>query len=817
MPTNQEYYGLESEWVQPNSNIVGTNRTNQWLTVYFGQGYHIGSVTYNAGSLASGLYNNKIPKGQQLTDGYMIDEPIDNSLSYCGLGTESIYSHLAYLEYKTAMCSNSFAAEEDRTVTNFAFCQTQGSDTGFYIYNDSSISGASSINGSRSRFAPYGINGEETSITRANRNRHVTPYAQIPVRNTVFYPTLRVARNIQESPRSVSGMNIVNVDWEDYMNLQNSVNYTTHPYILRISMVAYSTRYVDDIDPVTGVPENDRFTISNSYLSGVAVLSPSNVADGEPMDIANPTQNLTEIYSYYHTRSKFATNAGGVMLFGYSPVGSNDNDYINEPAPSPNPVNASAQRLVFFPHPNAVLREAANNTNTSTSGWYYLEYYDGLLDWVMEQIACFGLFFTLDKATAARGALNDPLMFLGVLENGIGHGKWVSGKKNEEQEQWEWDTTNRSSYKPSEGGGGGGDDPYGDTTNFLVAGSGINPGGKWYADSNLTVWNGLLAWCNNLPVDGDDKLNLSQFYGQNPIDCIIEAKYIFVNDYTFGKTMGESGPISLGSYNQGGVNSHPFSTSHPVTFNCGKVTITRPWGDFRDYDPYSTISLILPFTDSIDLPTDIFMGHDCKLKEVIDPLTGDLIYYVFADNVLYTSLTGNCSMDLSINGLETATYAQTRFSLQTQATVSTINAIASLIGGASGASISANLINPAGAVFQALGGFTNMAAGKYQADRYKEQMSRTAPPPAKIQKSSSNVQWGNTPVPHIVVASPLMVDDYEESAYKSQTGFATYKVGQIKNEKGYVVCSSFNPTGLNCSNEEQEMIGNLLNQGIYIK
>lgn len=817
MPTNQEYYGLESEWVQPNAaNIVGTNRTNQWLTAYFGPGYNIGSVVYNAGSLASGLHNNKIPKGQQLTDGYMIDDPIDNSLSYCGLGTESIYSHLAYLEYKTAMCSNSFTAEEDRSVTNFAFCQTQGNDTGFYIYNNSSTSGGASINGSRSRFAPYGINGDETSITRANRNRAVTPYAQIPVRNTVFYPTLRVAANIQENPRSTSGMNIVNVDWEDYMNLQNSVNYTNHPYILRITMQAFTTRYVDDIDEVTGVPENDRAAMSSSLLSGIAVLSPSSVADGEPMDIANPTQNLTDIYTYYNTRSKFATNAGGVMLFGYTAVGLNDNDYINEPAPNVS-VDASSQRLIFFPHPNAVLREAANNTNTSTSGWYYLEYYDGLLEWVMEQMACFGLFFTLDKATAARGALNDPLMFLGLLEAGIGHGKWTSGEENEEQEQWEWDTTNRSSYKPSDGGGGGSDDPYGDTTNFIKAGTGINPGGKWYADSNLGVWNGLLAWCNNLPVDGDDKLNLTQFYGQNPIDCIIEAKYIFVDDYTFGKTMGTDGPITLGSYNNGGVNSHPFSTAHPVEFDCGYVDITRPWEDFRDYEPYTTISLILPFSDSIDLPTDIFMGHRCNLKELIDPLTGDLIYYVFVDNILYTSLTGNCAMDLSINGLETATYAQTRFSLQTQATIAKFNAIASLIGGAAGASIAANLINPAGAVLQGLGGFVNMSSGKFQSDRYEEQMSRSAPPPAKIQKASSNVQWGSMPYPHIVVASPLMVDGYSDADYKTQTGFATYKVGKIGDEKGYVVCSSINPSGLNCSKEEVEMITNLLTQGIYIK
>ena len=654
MPTNQEYYGLESEWVQPNAaNIVGTNRTNQWLTAYFGPGYNIGSVTYNAGSLASGLRNGKIPKGQQLTDGYMIDDPIDNSLSYCGLGTESIYSHLAYLEYKTNMCSGSFTAAEDRSVTNFAFCQTQGSDVGFFVYNDSS---SNNIDGSRSRWAPYGINGEETSILRANRNRPVTPYAQIPVRNTVFYPTLRVAANIQENPKSTSGMGIVNIDWEDYMDLQNNVNYTTHPYILRISMVAYSTRYVDDIDPTTGVPENDRSPIGNSYLSGVAVLSPSDVANGEPMDIANPTQNLTEIYSYYHTRSKFATNAGGVMLFGYSAVGSSDADYINEPAPSPNPVNASAKRLVFFPHPDAVLREAANNTTSSTSGWYYLEYYDGLLEWVMQQIACFGLFFTLDKATAANGALNDDLMFLGVLENGIGHGKWTSGKDNEDQPQWEWDTTNSSSYKPHEGGGGSdGPDPDPNPIGpnrpgFTLA---VGNGSVCYTITKSEwrrIWDDIYGGATDWKklVDG------LALYGANPLNAILNYRW-----YPFTLGGSQTNPIVLGSTTvEPAEHVYHYVSNGDEAFTSSTATFW--WGDDKQNFiniRKSKARVWLPFYGYYELPMTQLVDRTLKIQfqynlpddtAIWVIMFGDSIYdYVECQPYIEIPITGDNSLQIA--------------------------------------------------------------------------------------------------------------------------------------------------------------------------
>lgn len=807
MATNQEIWGQSSDWSCPVSTMSGSDNNMKPLVGYFGEAP---SSIYPAGCLFSGIYHDIFPT---INGNMFTNEPIDNTISYCGLGSESVWSKVQYYMVGSTT-TQSLVIADNRNVTNFAFCESQGSYSGLFQNNNTD---ANQKRGNRDRWSPMGYNTKELnpSAANTNSNRRVQPYVQLPVRNMILTATLRVARSLVEDRASTSGMDLANVPLWDYIDTSKQRNYTTHPYIIAISIQPYmlTTNGADNIDPVTGAPPAGTVRSSTNIYSGISLLSPLSYADGVESDAGNPGNVLGEVYSYYWSKSP--SRLTGIWIFGTSTSGYNDNDYIRQLSTD----EVTGQLRWVLPHPYAEMRSMAQ---TNDYGWYYLEYYDNggddnLVHWIMEQMACFGLFFTIDKTTAQTGTLTAENMCLGILENGIGHGRWTTGEENMEQEQWEWDTTNSSSYKPHDDSGGGGDDPYGDVTSFIKAGSGINPGGKWYADSNLGVWNGLLAWCNNLSLDGEDKLDPSYFFGQNPIDCIIEAKYIFVNDYTFGKTMGTSGPITLGSYNNGGVNSHPFSTSHPVEFDCGYVDITRPWEDFRDYDPYTTISLILPFSDSIDLPTDIFMGHRCTLTELIDPLTGDLIYYVFVDNILYTSLTGNCAMSLSINGLETATYAQTRFSLQTQATVARYNALSSLVGGAAGASIAANLANPVGAFIQGLGGLVNFAGSAYQAKRYEDQFSRTAPPPAKIQKASSNVQWGSMPVPHIVVASPLMADGYTDANYKEQTGFATYKVGKIGDEKGYVVCSSINPSGLSCSKEETEMITNLLTQGIYIK
>lgn len=815
MPTNQDVWGQEADWYNPNNYQTGTKKENKVLCGSFGAS----PTGYEQGSLGNGLYHDILPHTP-----YAIQEKIDESISYCGLGNESVWSRIKYsLANKGTI--GTFDKEDDRAVTNFAIPYKLSEKNGLYQTNMTSggASAGQTTNGNRCRWSPQGFdNFDFTSATtatnsNANYNRTVTPYVSIPVRNFILFPVLRVASGMNENEGSTGYSGLQTVSLQKYIDLQNTVNYNTHPYIVGISAQPYAFMYdVEDIDEVTGEgiganANRDRSTLTNLMPYGLVVLSPLSYAMDAPVDVSNPTETLQEVYNYSCFKSSSILT--GIPIFGA---------YDNRSSITPNmgqismSVNPTLQMLWFLPNEHAVYREKSNGTS-GRYGYYYLEYYDNgpddnFVDWVRQQIACFGLFFTEDEATAKRGALNDPLMMLGVLDsNGIGHGQWVAGTDNESQPQWEWDTTNKSSYKPS---GGGGDTPYGNKNHILDT-IGISRGGKYYWSDTEGLWNNILEDINNISMD-EQTYDPSVYFGQEPIDCLIEGRIVFINGH-LGVVNGNNENVFVGKHDTN-VEMFRFRSSYPDTTFCGKVDISEIYGDFRDYEPYTTITLQLPFAGSIPLPTSIFMGHDVYLYETVDLITGDLIYTVWLDNdSIYTRVTGNCSMELSKNGYEMSQFAQTRYNLQCQKEQSLFNAASSFVGGASGSLIAANYGNTAGTLSQLAGGLVNALSGINNYMNADRALSRQAPPVGAVDKASGCVEYGNAITPAIIVTSPKMIEDYTDETYKNKTGFATYKVAKIGEQSGPVVCKNVVVDSISCSSEEKQMIKQLLESGIYIK
>jgi len=156
------------------------------LVGYFGEAP---SSLYPAGCLFSGIYHDIFPT---INGNMFTDEPIDNSISYCGLGNESVWSRVQYYMVGPTT-TQSLTASDNRNVTNFAFCESQGTASGLYQNNDAE---ANIKRGNRDRWAPMGYNLKELNPTAANTNsnRGVVPYVQLPIRNMVLTATLRVAK-----------------------------------------------------------------------------------------------------------------------------------------------------------------------------------------------------------------------------------------------------------------------------------------------------------------------------------------------------------------------------------------------------------------------------------------------------------------------------------------------------------------------------------------------------------------------------------------------------------------------------------------------
>lgn len=751
--------------------------------------------------------------GKRLQDGYGygidLNKPIDKSLSWCALGNFSTWSRIEY--YKTHENMAKIAADS-RSATNFSLNVTNGTSNGIYITEKNNKYG------SLQRWSPKAINSYATY--NANFNANVEPLTQIPLRNCVMVPQFRVATQIN-SANNTTGMDIRNVLAWDYYGTTATGNHTTHPYILSITMIPYHYER-----------QTSSTRVSTGKWNSSSILDEIALQKGIPLDMEKPNENIMDNIYAYNIFTPPASSSG-YMLFGFtrnntSVAGVSASDIIGFTSAATGYGSGTAgmyniSAFVVYPHQNQVFSEPFT-VSTGSGGviykgaFLYLKYYDNgpddnLQEWVRKQIACFGLFFTDDKSTAETGDFNGQFMCLGILDdNNVGQGFYSMGPDNENQKQWDWETTNDSDYDPTSGGSE--DDPYGDSTHYLNAHS-YARGGKIYGTNDTGKWINLLSDINNIDIHKDG-YNESVFYGQEPIECLIEGKLIFVNGLLGGVNLEANVDIELGQH-QTSVKATRIRETYPYTAKYGSIHINGIYNDFRDFEPYTSINLLLPFAGSVELPPSVAMYHDVYLYETIDLLTGDLFYTINIDDIEFGRAYGNCALELSKNGLAVSQYAQMRYSLHEQSRRSYFNAAASLLGGMSGTGIAASYGNVAGVVTQSLGGAVNAANSFIDGFHTGMYNRHTAPPVASSDRVSACVEYGRCIVPAIVVTSPRMVKDYTDANYKTQTGFATYKVGKIKDESGPVVCDSVNPSGLTCSAEEKRMIIEYLKQGIYIK
>lgn len=824
MPTNQEIWGQSSDWTCPVSGMTGSNNNMKPLVGYFGEAP---SSLYPAGCLFSGIYHDIFPT---INGNMFTDEPIDNSISYCGLGNESVWSRVQYYMVGPTT-AQSLTASDNRSITNFAFCYSQGTASGLFQNNNSETN---KKRGNRDRWAPMGYNLKELNpaAMNTNSNRGVVPYVQLPIRNMVLTATLRVAKQLTEDKGSTAGMDIVNIPLWDYMDTNKTKNYTTHPYILAITIQPYalSTDKADDIDPITGAPPAPLYRATRNIYSGITLLSPLSYAKGVESDAGNPGNVLGDVYSYYWSKCSRMT---GVWIFGSSTTNMNDTDYIRQLSTD----EITGQLRWTLPHPYATMRTMEQ---TNDYGWYYLEYYDNgeddnLVHWIMEQMACFGLFFTIDEETAMYGALNDENMCLGVLENGVGHGKWVSGEDNMEQEQWEWDTTNSSSYKPKPDGGGG-DRPKPEpganakglhTPGFSLA---VNNGSVSYIINQGEwgqIWSDIYGGSKN---DWKELIDGLALYGSNPLNAILNYRW-----YPFEFAAGTAEQLRLGAslvgpathkYNVITAASQGFK-SKTASFWCGEyagfeknfVNIRRtkcrvwlPFYGFYELPMTMVINHTVNITFQYSIPDDMgiweiaFGGSMWDYVEcqpfVEIPITGDNSLQIAA-----AKAQRNLSIAMTIVGAVAgaaiigagAGVAPSIGAIKTAAVEtasitggSMLSAAAANIAPLAGEGLLNGLKGAAGSTTALVGGGIKIANTVMQSALQVGNLSTNLP----THSAASDTTFLNLPLsPFIEFYIPIMQDDYDESGYKETTGMACDKWVSLNDLGNKLDTSSLLKTG----------------------
>ena len=272
----------------------------------------------------------------------------------------------------------------------------------------------------------------------------------------------------------------------------------------------------------------------------------------------------------------------------------------------------------------------------------------------------------------------------------------------------------------------------------------------------------------------DPITQLAQMFN-NPMNGIIGLHSIYVTPHTDGsKTIGVG-------YLSSGVQSKVVDEQY-VTIDCGSVEIPSYFNNVNDWSPYTKISCYLPFIGIVDLNTDDIMSSADKQCTInitykVDVLTGACLCMIRVkrgsiDGVLY-QYNGSCSVQLPLTSGNYGTM------------------IASLITTAVGVGTGVGAI--------AVGGALSALHSK-----------------ANVQRSGqlgANVGAMGIKKPYLIIERPY--SKYAGS-YAKHIGYPSNNTVTLSSCKGFTRVKASDVTNINTTEEERNMIYELLKNGVYV-
>lgn len=220
-----------------------------------------------------------------------------------------------------------------------------------------------------------------------------------------------------------------------------------------------------------------------------------------------------------------------------------------------------------------------------------------------------------------------------------------------------------------------------------------------------------------------------------------------------------------------------------VTIQCGSVTLPEYFGNVLDYDPYTRVSIYLPFVGIVPLDTGEVMRGQISVTYHIDVLTGACLAEVsvtrdLAGGILYT-YTGNAAV---------------QYPLSSGSYMGILSSIVSVAGGIAGTIASGGAMAPL-----AMGAASGILSAR-----------------TRVQHSggfSGNAGAMGARVPYLIVTRPqsALAGNYE--AFEGVPANHTTTIGRCA---GYIRCKVAHLEGVPATQIELAELEELLSSGVLI-
>lgn len=289
-----------------------------------------------------------------------------------------------------------------------------------------------------------------------------------------------------------------------------------------------------------------------------------------------------------------------------------------------------------------------------------------------------------------------------------------------------------------------------------------------------TIYNPTEAQVNALKGDLWSQniiTTLQSIFLNNPMDAIISLNKVFCTPHTNG-----TATIKLG-YVQTSVTGVKTVDDQYTTIDCGTVNVPEIYGNTTDYEPYTNVSVFLPFIGIQNLSAKDVVGGKLQIIYRVDVTTGTCIAQLFVTKegvkqMLY-SFEGNCAVEIPLSGS---------------------NANRAIIGLAS---ITASTVAP-GAGLALAGGAMNLVNG------------------VNLQRSGgfqSNAGAMNNKKPYLIINRVL---PYEAAGYNQIYGYPSNNRVLLNSVTGYTRVKEVHVEGISCTDYEKNIIEEQLKAGILL-
>ena len=160
----------------------------------------------------------------------------------------------------------------------------------------------------------------------------------------------------------------------------------------------------------------------------------------------------------------------------------------------------------------------------------------------------------------------------------------------------------------------------------------------WNADE--TIFNEIvkgLSLMGGNPIDGIIDLRLY------PFDVATKSTNTAVEHIVVGRTDTKINGVKISNYN--------------AILDLGSCTFFPYFGNFLDYEPFTTASLYVPYVGIVPISTADFMGQTISCKMVVDITTGSCTAVVFANDIPIIYKNGNIGVEIPMTGTNSSEYA----------------------------------------------------------------------------------------------------------------------------------------------------------------